>query len=146
MDSRQALPLNKDAALGYLFLRTTLGLNIFMHGLTRLLAGPAAFAETLVQLFHGTPLPSGMVGAFAYALPWLEAVIGLLLLLGAATRLALCAGALLIFVLTFGTALRQDWQVAALQLFYAAVYAALLAFRGHNAFSVDSVWMQKQQN
>lgn len=145
MDPRQARTVNKDAALAYLFLRATLGLNIFLHGLSRILAGPAAFAAALVQQFRATPLPSGMVSAFAHALPWVEAVLGLLVLLGAATRFALCAGALLILVLTFGSTLHQDWDVAGLQLIYAAVYAALLAFRDNNAFSVDNVWKQKQQ-
>jgi thiosulfate dehydrogenase (quinone) large subunit len=144
MDPPQVHAFNKDAALAYLFLRATLGVNIFFHGLSRILAGPAAFAATLVQQFHATPLPSGMVSAFAHALPWVEAVIGLLLLLGAATRLALCAGALLILVLTFGSTLHQDWDVAGLQLIYAAVYAALLAFRDNNAFSVDGAWRQRQ--
>jgi thiosulfate dehydrogenase (quinone) large subunit len=144
MDPPQVRAFNKDAALAYLFLRATLGVNIFFHGLSRILAGPAAFAATLVQQFHATPLPSGMVSVFAHALPWVEAVIGLLLLLGAATRFALCAGALLILLLTFGSALHQDWEVAGLQLIYAAVYAALLAFRDNNAFSVDGAWRQKQ--
>ena len=144
MDPPQVRAFNKDAALAYLFLRATLGVNIFFHGLSRILAGPAAFAATLVQQFHATPLPSGMVSVFAHALPWVEAVIGLLLLLGAATRFALCAGALLILLLTFGSALHQDWDVAGLQLIYAAVYAALLAFRDNNAFSVDGAWRQKQ--
>jgi thiosulfate dehydrogenase (quinone) large subunit len=85
-----------------------------------------------------------MVSAFAHALPWLEAVIGLLLILGAATRLALSAGALLILALTFGSTLHQDWDVAGLQLIYAAVYAALLVFRDNNAFSVDGAWSWKQ--
>jgi thiosulfate dehydrogenase (quinone) large subunit len=136
---------NKDGALAYLFLRATLGLNILVHGLSRIAAGTAAFAATLVQQFHATPLPSGMVSAFAHALPWLEAAIGLLVLLGAATRFALCAGAVLILVLTFGSTLRQDWDVAGLQLIYAAVYAALLAFRDKNEFSVDGFWRRKQQ-
>ena len=136
---------NKDGALAYLFLRATLGLNILVHGLSRIASGTAAFAATLVQQFHATPLPSGMVSAFAHALPWLEAAIGLLVLLGAATRFALCAGAVLILVLTFGSTLHQDWDVAGLQLIYAAVYAALLAFRDKNEFSVDGFWRRKQQ-
>ena len=146
MDPRQARAFNRDRALAYLFLRATLGVNIFFHGLSRILAGSAAFTAALVQQFHATPLPSGMVSAFAHALPWVEAVIGLLVLLGAATRFALCAGALLILVLTFGSTLHQDWDVAGLQLIYAAVYAALLAFRNSNAFSVDGLWSQKKQS
>jgi len=139
MDPRQARTSNQDAALGYLFLRATLGANIFFHGLSRILAGADKFAAVLVQQFHATPLPSGMVSAFAHVLPWVEAAIGFLVLLGAATRFALCAGALVIIALTFGSTLQQDWNAAGLQLIYAAVYAALLAFRDKNAFSVDAL-------
>ena len=145
MDHPEARTFSKDGALAYLFLRATLGVNILFHGLSRVLAGTDAFAASLVQQFHATPLPSGMVSAFAHVLPWVEAGIGLLVLLGAATRLALCAGALLILVLTFGSTLHQDWEVAGLQLIYAAVYAALLAFRDKNEFSVDGFWRRKQQ-
>jgi hypothetical protein len=54
-----------------------------------------------------------------------------------AERIALVAGALLIVALTFGSTLHQDWDVAGLQLIYAAVYFALLALRQYNLFSVD---------
>jgi thiosulfate dehydrogenase (quinone) large subunit len=49
----------------------------------------------------------------------------------------LVAGALLMIVLTFGTALHQDWQVAGLQLIYAIAYALLIAFRRFNSLSLD---------
>lgn len=84
-------------------------------------------------------LPARLVLAVGLALPWLEAVLGLLLLLGLRTRLALIAGALLLIVLTFGSTLRQDWQAAGIQLTYAMVDAALLAFRSRNACSLDAL-------
>jgi thiosulfate dehydrogenase (quinone) large subunit len=143
MNTEQARALNKDGALAYLFLWATLGLNILFHGVSRILTGPAAFAANLVEQFHATPLPLGVVSAFGHALPWIEAVIGLLVLLGLTTRHALCAGALLIFALTFGSTLHQDWNVAGLQLIYAVVYAVLLAFRSENAYSIDSLWRPK---
>jgi thiosulfate dehydrogenase [quinone] large subunit len=46
-------------------------------------------------------------------------------------------------ILTFGTSLRQDWHTAAIQLMYAAVYAALLASRQHNLYSVDALLEQR---
>ncbi len=90
-----------------------------------------------MKQFDSTPLPHFAVAGFAYALPWMEALVGLFVLLGAATRIALVAGALLIVALTFGSTLHQDWDVAGLQLIYAAVYFALLSLRQYNLFSVD---------
>jgi thiosulfate dehydrogenase (quinone) large subunit len=129
----------RDAALAYFLLRVTIGTNIFIHGLSRILAGPSHFAGALVPAFQHAPLPSGFVRLFALVLPFAESIVGLLVLAGIGTRIALVAGALLILTLTFGATLNQDWESAGLQLIYAAVYAALLAFRHHNTFSVDAL-------
>ena len=129
----------KDAALGYLLLRATIGTNIFVHGLSRILVGPSHFADALVTAFQETPLPTVLVRLFALALPWAESIIGLLVLAGIRTRLALIAGSLLTLTLTFGATLNQDWESAGLQLIYATIYASLLVFRHHNTFSVDGL-------
>ncbi len=128
-----------DKAFAYVLLRFTLGLNIFMHGLSCILAGPAVFAGTLDKMFQETVLAGWPVHAFGLALPWFEAGLGLLLLLGLWTRVALIGGALLIAVLTFGTALRQDWATAGTQLIYAVIYAALLAFLHWDCYSIDAM-------
>ena len=60
-----------------------------------------------------------------------------MILVGAFTRFALFAGALLIVVLTFGAALHQDWDIAGLQLSYAVVYFGLLALVQKNRLSLD---------
>jgi thiosulfate dehydrogenase (quinone) large subunit len=126
-----------DYSLAYALLRIALGLNIFLHGVTRLISGPANFVASLTKMFENTILPAALVVPFAYALPWLEAAIGLLILIGLRTRDALVAGSVLMLVLTFGTTLRQDWNVAAIQLFYSVIYAALIASVSHNRLSVD---------
>ena len=77
-------------------------------------------------------------------LPWAEALFGLLVFVGLRTRAALIGGALLMLILTFGTTLRQDWQNAELQLIYAFVYAALLASRQNNLYSVDGFIESRQ--
>ena len=128
-----------DRALGYGLLRATLGVNISLHGITRIAAGTDKFAGTLVTMFHATVLPPVLVLVFANALPWLEATVGLLILSGLFTRYALAAGALLIVLLTFGTGLRQDWAIASLQLNYALVFGILLVCREWNRFSVDGL-------
>jgi thiosulfate dehydrogenase [quinone] large subunit len=128
-----------DRRLAYALLRAIIGVNLAVHGISRLLAGPHAFATSLVGIFHATPLPAWSVMAFGMVLPWVEAALGLLILLGLATRFALVAASLTILALTFGSTLRQDWQSAGLQLIYAAIYAALLAFRRDNAYSLDGI-------
>ena len=126
-----------DSSLAYALLRVTFGLNIFLHGTSRLLGGIGNFVSGLIKMFQNTVLPTAVVVPFGYALPWLEAALGLLIIIGFRTREALVAGALLMLGLTFGTALRQDWDVAGIQLFYSVLYAALIAALRYNSLSVD---------
>jgi thiosulfate dehydrogenase (quinone) large subunit len=127
-----------DRRLAYLLLRLTLGINIMLHGVVRLPA-LGAFAEGTVQQFAGTPLPAVAVRLFGLSLPFLETVIGLLLIVGLWTRWALVAGALLIAALVFGTALRSDWETLSIQMLYAIIYYLLLAGRTSDYFALDTV-------
>ena len=135
MDVRPRRP--DDRSLAYALLRVALGLNIFMHGASRLLAGVGSFVTGMTKMFQNTLLPTAVVVPFGYALPWLEAGLGILIIIGFRTREALVSGPLLMLALTFGTALRQDWDIAGIQLLYSAVYAALIAGLRHNGLSVD---------
>ena len=135
----EAADAQVDRHVAYGLLRAIIGINLAVHGISRLLAGPHAFAASLVGLFHATPLPAWSVFAFGFVLPWVEAALGLLLLFGLATRFALIAASLTILALTFGSCLRQDWESAGVQLIYAAIYSALLALRRENAYSIDAM-------
>ncbi|MGB7282145.1 MAG: DoxX family membrane protein [Candidatus Acidiferrum sp.] len=134
MDSQASL----DRKLAYLVLRFTLGLSILMHGLVRL-PHLTAFADATVKLFVTTPLPAILVRPFALTLVFVETIVGLLLVLGLWTRSALLFGALAMASLIFGTALRSDWDILAIQLFYAFLYAILIAAREYNSFSLDAL-------
>lgn len=128
--------LQLDRKLAYLILRCTLGLSILMHGLVRL-PHLGAFADGLVKLFVETPLPAAMVGPFAVSLVFVETIVGLFILLGLWTRWSLLLGALTMAALVFGTALRSDWNTLAIQMLYAFIYAALIATREYNTYSLD---------
>jgi len=135
METKRKWP--DDLSLAYALLRVALGLNIFMHGISRPLGGVDNFVNSMINMFQNPVLPTAVVVPFGYALPWLEAAIGLLIIIGFRTRVALVSGALLILALTFGTSLRQDWDVAAIQLLYSIVYAILIAALRYNRLSVD---------
>jgi thiosulfate dehydrogenase [quinone] large subunit len=126
-----------DRKLAYAMLRFTLGLSILMHGLVRL-PHLTAFANAMVKLFVDTFLPAFTVRVFALGLVFVETAVGLLVLLGLCTRWALLLGALAMAALVFGTALRSDWDTLAIQMLYALIYAALIATREYNAYSLDA--------
>ena len=127
-----------DRKLAYFILRFTLGVSILMHGLVRL-PHLSAFADGMVRQFAETPLPATIVRPFALSLVFVEAIDGLLLLLGLWTRWALVLGTLFMASLVFGTALRSDWNTLAIQMLYASIYSALIATREYNSFSIDTL-------
>jgi thiosulfate dehydrogenase [quinone] large subunit len=117
----------------YLLLRLITGLDFFMHGFARIFTGThlAGFANGMVKSMAATPLPSSLTLASGYAIPCVELLIGILLLLGLFTRAALTLALLLMLVLMFGIGLKQDWNVAGSQLLYGLVLAILLYGRHH---------------
>ncbi len=126
-----------DEVIAYVLLRVVAGVNLLMHGVSRLLAGKDAFSAHLAEQFAHSPLSQPLVHAFGTALPAIEGLIGLLLLIGLKTRWALVAASLLMAVLTFGSSLVQDWAAAGTQLIYALVFAVLMFLRRYNGWSLD---------
>jgi thiosulfate dehydrogenase (quinone) large subunit len=130
-----------DTVVAYAILRLSFGANILLHGVSRLLAGHAAFLAYLTHYFEKTPIvPATLLPVFATAQPWVELVLGLLLLLGLWTRFSLIVGGLVMTMLVVGTNLAQDWTVAGLQLIYCFIYCYLLTHREQNVISLDSFW------
>jgi thiosulfate dehydrogenase [quinone] large subunit len=129
-----------DASIAYAILRLTLGVNIALRGIVRIAHGPAAFAQGIVKQMEATILPPSAVYAFAWTLVWVESAVGLLLILGLQTRLALIVGGLMMTALTFGTMQTENFQNAWLQLTYALVFFVVLACRSWNSFSLDG-WL-----
>ena len=76
-----------------------------------------------------SPLPASLLLASGYVIPCVELTIGILLLLGIATRAAPLAALLLMLVLMLGVTLKQDWPAAGDQLLYGLVLGALLWLR-----------------
>jgi thiosulfate dehydrogenase [quinone] large subunit len=66
----------RDIGIAYLMLRATLGLNIFIHGMSRIVLGVSAFASSLVPLFQKTFLPAWSVYTFGLALPGRRPLLG----------------------------------------------------------------------
>ncbi len=128
-----------DRRIAYALLRIVFGVNIFFHGFSRLLGDHAAFLAYLSQQMAKAPLPRSILPPFASTLPWVEATVGLLLLLGLFTRFALVAGSLVLIILMAGITLAQNWDVAGIQLIYCAIYFVLLTHRGRNFYSLDTL-------
>ncbi len=131
---------SSDAAIAYAILRVSFGANIMLHGVSRIYMGHAAFLAYLTHYFEKAPyFPAGMLSSFATVQPWVELILGVLLMIGLVTRFSLVAGGLVILCLVIGTNLAQDWLVSGLQLIYALLYYYLLVHLDQNRYSVDGL-------
>jgi thiosulfate dehydrogenase [quinone] large subunit len=129
-----------DKSLAYGLLRIGFGVNFAGHGLVRIYSGAGQFAAATAEHLAKSPLPHGLVLGFSLAIPWIEALLGLALVLGVLTRVALAGGAVFMMALTIGVTANQQWDVAGQQLIYSLIFFVLLCFREHNSLSLDRLW------
>jgi thiosulfate dehydrogenase [quinone] large subunit len=124
--------------LAYALLRIAFGVNFAGHGLIRIYNGAGAFATSTAEHLAKSPLPHAVTFGFSYSIPFLEAILGLTLILGVFTRISLVCGALFMMLLTIGVTANQQWDVAGQQLVYSVVFFLLLFLIELNAFALDS--------
>ena len=129
-----------DYVLAFFTLRLALGINELMHGVTRIFmgAGLSGFLAFTQNQFKDAPLPVWQVRSYATVVPICELVIGVLLILGLWTRWTLALAAVLMLGIIFGTALRGDWQIVFLQMFYSFLYSLMLMWRRYDLWSLDA--------
>ncbi|AHM62936.1 DoxX family protein [Flammeovirgaceae bacterium 311] len=126
-----------ETKYSYFFLRLPLAMSMFGHGLVRLpkLSG---FAEGMTEQFKDSILPEILVLPFGYALPFIELIIGILLILGWQTRNSIYAGLLTMAALVFGSSTIESWGAISVQLIHALYFGMLLHFLPKDRFSIDA--------
>jgi len=77
--------MDADRSLARALLRFALGLNLLLHGLVRVPV-LGKFAEGMTREFSATVLPGSLVHAFALCLPFVETIIGSLLVMGSGSE------------------------------------------------------------
>jgi thiosulfate dehydrogenase (quinone) large subunit len=123
----------------YSLLRFVLGMIFCEHSFVRIVTGLSRFANATTQHLSSGILPHGIIYSYACAIPVLEAILGILLVLGVFLRPTLIAGSLFMVSLTIGSASIQDWNIVGQQLVYSIVFFLLLFFMEYDCFSVDSL-------
>lgn len=130
--------MTKHREAAYALLRLTLGVVLLYFGIGKFQAGISNVADGIVKQFSGK-LPAIMVQPFAYALPFAEVILGLLILLGLFTTAALVLSGLLFAALTFGMAVAGNGAIVAQNLQYALINFVLLWMSDANGFSIDGL-------
>jgi thiosulfate dehydrogenase (quinone) large subunit len=126
-------------SLAYALLRIAFGVNFAGHGLIRIYNGVSSFAAVTTEHMAKSPLPRAFTFGFGHAIPFLEAILGLTLILGVFTRISLVCGAVFMMLLTIGVTANQQWDLASQQLLYSVVFFLLLFFLDENNLSLDNV-------
>lgn len=127
-----------DTKWAYLLSRLAIGLSFFGHGLIRLpkLSG---FSQWMMGQFSKSFLPDFLVLPFSYALPLLEFLSGLLILIGLFTRQGLLLAGAISLALIFGTTVIENWDALPSQLIHVAFLSVLLTYLPHNSYAVDKM-------
>ena len=96
-----------------------------------------AVCSGLEKDFAKTWLPSATVYFFGLVLPFLEVIIGTLLILGLFTRLAAVFGGIVLTVLTTGLVIAGNSGGVAHNLIYSIIFFLLLYHADENGFCLD---------
>ncbi|MEO6915060.1 MAG: DoxX family protein [Chitinophagaceae bacterium] len=127
----------------YLLARLPIAWSMFGHGLVRI-PKLSVFSSGMVKAFSQSILSASVVQSFAYALPFLELLTGLFIILGLFTRQSLLVGFLIMMSLIFGSSLIEDWQNVFVQMIYAVYFVLLMLFLSYNRYSVDYVMTRRR--
>lgn len=106
--------------------RWGLGLLFLVGGISKLFHLSGFVTGYLAPAFAQTFLPAGLVAAYGYALPFVEVLLGVALVLGLCRNMALLIAGLTLISLAFGQMLLQKFDVVAQILFYLFLTATIL--------------------
>ncbi|MBN9298807.1 MAG: DoxX family protein [Filimonas sp.] len=123
----------------FLLARLAAGVSMLGHGLVRLpkLTG---FSQWMQDVFKDSMLPAVLVTPFSYALPIIEFISGLLLVLGLFTRFAAVLGAAAMIALLFGSCMVEKWDWIPPQLIHVAFFCTLIIYeKEYNSYALDKV-------
>ena len=143
---RSKYGLSPESVAGFL-LRFALGVLFLFAAIGKFAGpGPAGFANWTLQEFEATYLPRFMLIPYAYTLPYLEFVLGVVLILGIFTRTSLTVAALLLISLALGKMVLQDHATVANNLNYVFMAAVALWFAWQdNLLSLDRLVCHKKR-
>jgi thiosulfate dehydrogenase [quinone] large subunit len=125
----------------YLLVRLPIGMSFLGHGLQRL---PilTKFSNGMMTSFGKSFIPGALVLPFSFGLPFVELLLGILLLLGLFTRFATVLGVITMLALIFGSTSLGQWDGVFIQLMYSAYLVLLCYFLPYNTVSIDG-WRNK---
>lgn len=102
-------------------------ISLLGHGLVRLPKLPA-FSEWMVTTMEKSVIPAAIIVPFGYALPVLEAVVGLFLLINFKIKYTIYSALSLMSILIFGSCSIENWSAIESQLLHSFYLFGLFFF------------------
>lgn len=124
MDTKNCTCLDPKAAACWL-VRISLGLVMLVAGAGKL-PNPAAFQTYILSTFKDTILPVWTLKPFAMSVPYVELILGVLLIVGVLRNWVLLVTGLYLLQLVFGLILVKQHATVGTNMTYIAMVAALL--------------------
>ena len=128
--------------ISYLFIRLGIGVSMFGHGMVRL-PKLTAFSDKMVSDFGDSMLPELLVRPFSLAIPFVEFLLGICLLLGYKSTWTAVAGATFMLCLMLGTAAIENWSAYPSQMIHLGFFVLMLQFMSANTLSLDAYLSNK---
>ncbi|MDY0931320.1 MauE/DoxX family redox-associated membrane protein [Chryseobacterium sp. CFBP8996] len=117
----------KDFKTIFFFLRLPVAISLAGHGLVRL-PKLQTFTEGMVKSMEKSAIPEALITPFGYVLPFLEAIIGISLLIGFKPKLTIYSAIALMSILILGSSSIENWSAIEAQLLHSLYLFALLWF------------------
>ncbi|MDQ8140800.1 MauE/DoxX family redox-associated membrane protein [Chryseobacterium sp. CFS15] len=117
----------KDFKTIFFFLKLPIAISLAGHGLVRL-PKLQTFTEGMVKSMEKSAIPEALITPFGYVLPFLEAIIGISLLIGFKLKLTIYSAIALMSILILGSSSVENWSAIEAQLLHSLYLFALLWF------------------
>lgn len=117
----------RDFKTLFFFLRLPIAISLAGHGLVRI-PKLQTFTEGMVKSMEKSAIQEVLITPFGYLLPFLEAIVGIALLIGFKPKLTIYASLSLMSILILGSSSVENWSAIEAQLLHSLYLFALLWF------------------
>ncbi|MDO6437378.1 DoxX family membrane protein [Cyclobacterium sp. 1_MG-2023] len=123
-------------SVSYLMVRLGIGISMLGHGLVRI-PKLKTFSEGMINNFQDSLLPEFLLIPFSFALPFIEFLLGVLLIIGWQTKRAAIGGGCIMLALIAGTSLIENWSALPSQMIHLLFFVLVYEFNEANTFALD---------
>ncbi|MCU7616591.1 DoxX family protein [Chryseobacterium sp. PBS4-4] len=117
----------KDFKTIFFFLKLPIAVSLAGHGMVRI-PKLQIFTDGMVKSMEKSAIPEALMTPFGYILPFLEAIVGISLLIGFKPKLTIYTAISLMTILIFGSSSVENWSAIEAQLLHSLYLFVLLWF------------------